>query len=120
MRPQAQAALGEIRSQFLQRMQETGQKFKGNQWNNRDVTQYLNANSAKLARVFSLSELQELKTLNDAGNILDVDRSYPDAAAQGHNLAVRGVIGALEHGGEALGGHIAGPARAMAAAVLMG
>jgi hypothetical protein len=113
VQPQAQAALGEIRSQFMQRMQEKGQAFKGNQWNNRGVTQYLNANSAKLAKVFSPSELQQLKTLNDAGNILDIDRAYPGSAVQGHNLLQRGAIKGVEHGGalvgEAIGSSLGAP-----------
>lgn len=52
MQPQAQAALAEIRSQFALRLQEQAQKLKG-AWNNRGVTQCLNQNSAKMAKVFS-------------------------------------------------------------------
>ena len=108
LQPQAQAALGEIRSQFALRLQEQAQKLKG-AWNNRGVTQYLNSNSAKLARVFSPSELQRMRTLNDAGNILDVDRSYPGAAVQGQNLIQRGAMAAVKHGGGVIGAHIGGP-----------
>jgi len=108
MQPQARAALGEIRSQFMLRMAEQAQKFKGN-WNAKGVTQYLSANSAKLAKVFSPSEVARMKTLNDAGNILDVDRSYPGATVQGHNLVQRGALAAIEHGAGAVGAHIAGP-----------
>jgi hypothetical protein len=114
LQPKAQAALGEIRSQFLQRMQEQGQAFKSNQWNNKGVTQYLNANSAKLAKVFSPSELQQIKTLNDAGNILSIDRSYGGSAVQGQNLLQRGAIAGVQHGATALGAHIGGPLGAMA------
>jgi hypothetical protein len=108
MQPQAQGALGEIRSQFMQRMQEQAQKYKG-PWNNRGVTQYLNNNSAKLAKVFSPAELQRMRTLNDAGHILEVDRSYPGAAAQGHNLATRLAVGAVKHGAGAIAAHVGGP-----------
>ena len=115
--PQARAALGEIRAQFALRLQEQAQKFKG-AWNNRGVTQYLNQNSAKLAQVFSPAELGRLHTLNRAGNILDVDRTYPGAAVQGHNLAVRGALGAIEHGAGAVGAHLAGPAGALAGEIV--
>lgn len=111
--PQAQDALSEIRSQFMLRMQEQGQKFKGNVWNNRGVSQYLNANSAKLAKVFSPADLRRLQTLNRAGNILDVDRTYPGAAVQSHNLAQRGILAGIERGGEFVGGHVGGPVGAM-------
>jgi hypothetical protein len=106
MQPQANAALGEIRSQLMQRMQEKAQTFKG-PWNNRGVTQYLNANSAKLAKVFSPSELERMRTLNDAGHVLAVDRSYPGTVVQGHNLMQRATIGAIKHGMAAAGGAIA-------------
>jgi hypothetical protein len=76
MRSRAQAALSEIRLQFALRLQEQAQKLKG-AWNNRGVTQYLNQNSAKMAKVFSHKELENFRKLNDAGNILNVDRSYP-------------------------------------------
>jgi hypothetical protein len=108
MRPQSLAALGEIRSQFMLRMQEAAGKYK-DAWNNRGVTQYLNNNSAKLAKVFSPAELRQIKALNDAGNILDVNRAYPGAAVQGHNLAARGALWTLQHGAGVAGAHIAGP-----------
>lgn len=113
---QAQGAINEIRAQALLRMQEQATKYK-DIWNNKGVTQYLNANSAKLARVFSTAELRRLRSLNDAGNILDVNRAYPGAAAQGHNLLVRGALGAIEHGTGAIGAHIAGPVGALAGEV---
>ena len=48
----ATAALGEIRSQLMLRMQEQAEKLKGN-WNNKGVTQYLNSNRLKLSKVFT-------------------------------------------------------------------
>jgi hypothetical protein len=108
MKPQAEAARAEIRAQFALRLQEQAQKLKG-AWNNRGVTQYLNQNSAKMAKVFSPKELENFRALNDAGNILDVDRSYPGAAVQGHNLAARLAISGIKHGGGVVGAHIAGP-----------
>jgi hypothetical protein len=103
----ATAAINELRSQFMLRMQEQAQKLKGDVWNNRGVSQYLNANSAKLARVFTPAELRQIGTLNDAGNVLDVNRSYPGAAVQGHNLIARGAIHGLQHGG-AMAGEVIG------------
>lgn len=93
-------------------MQEQAQKLKGDVWNNRGVSQYLNANSAKLARVFTPAELKQLRTLNDAGNILDVNRSYPGATVQGHNLLQRGALHGLQHG-RALAGEAIGSAMGM-------
>lgn len=119
LQTQAQAAIGEIRAQFMLRLQEQAQKLKG-AWNNRGVTQYLNTNSAKLAKVFSPAELERLKTLNSAGHILDVDRTYPGAAVQGHNLVMRGAIEGIKHGAGALGAHVAGPVGAMAGEVIGG
>jgi hypothetical protein len=119
MQPQAQAALAEIRSQFALRLQEQAQKLKG-AWNNRGVTQFLNQNTEKMAKVFTPKELENFRALNDAGNILDVDRSYPGAAVQGHNLAMRAAIGGIKHGAAAAGAHIAGPVGAVGGEMLGG
>ncbi|MGA7538976.1 MAG: hypothetical protein WBW93_09425 [Steroidobacteraceae bacterium] len=123
LQAQARQSLDEIRSQAMLRLQESAQRYKG-AWNNRGVTQYLNQNSAKLARLFTPRELERLHTLNRAGNILDVDRTYPGAAAQTANFAMRGLIGAVRHGGGYVGaalshgalGDVAGDAVGIAAA----
>jgi hypothetical protein len=47
-----------------------------------------------MAEVYSPEEMQRFKTLADAGDILLMDRTYPGAAAQTHNLAMRGVLAA--------------------------
>jgi hypothetical protein len=60
-------------------------------------------------RVRCPAELRQIKLLNDAGNVLDVDRSYPGAAVQGHNLAARGALLAVAHGATAAGVAMAGP-----------
>jgi hypothetical protein len=100
-----QAALNGIRSQAMLRLQEQAQRLKG-AWNSRGVTQYLNQNSAKPAKVFTPWELTKVSTLHDAGNTPDVDRTDPGAAAQQHNLAMRGLIGAVRHGAGYLGAHV--------------
>lgn len=84
------------------------------------MTQYLNQNSAKLAKAFTPAELERLKALNSAGHILDVDRTYPGAVVQGHNLAVRGAIAGIQLGAGAVGAHIAGPVGAVAGKMLGG
>jgi len=105
----ATAALNEIRSHMMARMQQVAQKFKDETWNNRGVSQFLNANSAKLAKVFTPEELRQIGVLNKAGNILDVNRSYKGSAVQKHNLAARIGLGALQKGG-ALAGEVVGSA----------
>jgi hypothetical protein len=45
------------------------------------------------------AELKQLRSLNDAGNILDVNRAYPGAVVQGHNLIQRDALHGLRHGG---------------------
>ncbi len=110
VQPAARNALNEIRAHFANRVDEIGNSMQG-MWNAKGVSQYLAANKLRMAEVFSPEELARYKTLNDAGNILRMDRSYPGAAAQGHNFAVRGVLGAVEHGATAGGavlGHIPG------------
>lgn len=111
LQPQAQAALAEIKSQFANKLHEAGTKH-ATQWNAKGVTQYLNANSARMKALFSDAELANFATLNDAGHILRFDSSYPGAAAQTHNLARSGMMQGIEHmatvGGASAGG-ILGP-----------
>lgn len=108
-----QDAINEIRAQFANKVSEAGNKTKG-QWNAKGVTQYLNANSARMAQVFNPEELQNFKDLNDAGHILKADQSYPGASVQEHNLVKQGVMGAVRAGGTAAGGAMAGGLGAIA------
>ena len=108
--PKAANALNEIRAHFANDVKAKGDSTKG-MWNEKAVHQYLADNNANMAQVFTPEEMQRFKTLHDAGNILRMDRSYPGAAAQGHNLVVGGAIKAVEHGGTMGGaalGHIPG------------
>lgn len=106
VQPSAASALNEIRSHFANRVEAAGNSTQG-MWNTKGVNEYLNKNQMKMAEVFSPEELGRFKTLADAGNILKMDRTYPGAAAQGHNLMQRGVLKLAEHAGEigALAGH---------------
>lgn len=108
LKPQAQAALSEIKAQFLNRMTDTARSRAG-QWGARDVSAYLNKNAAKLNRIFSKEEMAKINDLNEAGHILRVDSSYPGAAAQGHNLLRRGVMAGVRGSSAAGGALVGGP-----------
>lgn len=108
--PKAAQALNEIRAHYANDVKAKGDSTKG-MWNEKAVHQYLADNNANMTQVFTPEEMQRFKTLHDAGSILRMDRSYPGAAAQGHNLVVGGAIKAVEHGGTMGGaalGHVAG------------
>lgn len=108
--PQAATALNEIRAHFANEVKAKGDSTKG-MWNEKAVNQYLQDNNANMAQVFTPEELKRFQTLNDAGNILRMDRTYPGAAAQGHNFVVGGVLSGAEHGATVAGaalGHIPG------------
>lgn len=99
---QAANSLNEIRSQFMNEYRAAGNTTDG-MWNAKASNNYLLNNQARLAMVFSPQELQQIKVHNDAATYLRMDRSYPGAAAQGHNLAVRGALGLIQHGAGAAG-----------------
>lgn len=108
--PLAVKAYNEIRAHFANHVLAAGDSTQG-MWNAKAVNQYLSENRQRMAQVFTPDEMGRFKALNDAGGILRVDRTYPGAAAQGHNLVMRGVLGAAEHGATAAGallGHIPG------------
>jgi hypothetical protein len=86
-------ALNEIRAHFANRVEAAGNSTQ-NMWNAKAVNNYLSQNQMRMAHVFSPEEIRQFKTLNDAGNILRMDRSYPGAAAQEYNLRTRGVLAA--------------------------
>lgn len=107
IQPQAAQALSEIKAQFANKVQAIGTSQAG-QWNAKGVNQYLQNNAARMAKVFSPDEIAQFRNLNDAGNILAKDQSYPGAAAQTHNLLRSGVVGGLSTAGGATGATIGG------------
>jgi hypothetical protein len=112
LRPQADAAIAEIKAQFANRILQEGSKNKG-QWNAANVTKYLNDNNRKLGVLMEDKELaQMIKDLHDAGHIVKYDPSYPGAAIQAHNLIKLGaapLLGTLgASGGAAIGGSMFG------------
>ena len=103
LRPQADAAIAEIRAQFANRILEEGSKNKG-QWNAANITKYLNSNNRKLGILMEDKELaQMVKDLHDAGHILKYDPSYPGAAIQAHNLVKMGAAPLLGTVGGSIG-----------------
>ena len=103
VRPQADAAIAEIKAQFANRILQEGSKNKG-QWNAAGITKYLNDNNRKLGVLMEDKELaQMVKDLHDAGHIIKYDASYPGAAIQAHNLIKLGAAPLLGTLGGAAG-----------------
>lgn len=107
--PKAATALNEIRAHFASELKDRGDSTQG-MWNAKAVNKYLQDNNANMSQVFTPDEMRRFKTLNDAGNILKMDRTYPGAAAQGHTFVQKGltVVGKHAEGAGALLGHIPG------------
>jgi hypothetical protein len=104
LRPQADAAIAEIRAQFANRILQEASKNK-DQWNAAGVTKYLNQNNRKLGVLMEDKELaQMVKDLHDAGHILKYDSKYPGAAVQASNLIKMGAIPVMTGLGGTVGG----------------
>jgi hypothetical protein len=104
LRPQADAAIAEIKGQFANRLLEAAFKNEG-QPNAKNITKYLNSNNRKLGLLFEDKEIaQMVKDFHDAAHILKYDASYPGAAIQAHNLVKMGVPTLLGTMGSAAGG----------------
>jgi hypothetical protein len=104
LRPQADAAIAEIRAQFANRILQEASKNK-DQWNAVGVTKYLNQNNRKLGVLMEDKELaQMVKDLHDAGHILKYDSKYPGAAVQASNLIKMGAIPVMTGLGGTVGG----------------
>lgn len=108
LQPMAQDALAEIKAQYAHNVKGIGANQQG-QWNAKGVSQYLNNNSARMRVLFQPDEMKQFGTLNDAGNILAKDQSYPGAYAQAHNLLRAGVTHGITSGLTAAGGAVGGP-----------
>lgn len=119
LQPMAADALAEIKAQYAHNVKDIGGSQAG-QWNAKGVQKYLSNNSARMATVFDPDEMKSFGTLNDAGNILAKDQSYPGAFAQQQNLMRAGVAHAITSGATAAGGMVAGPLGSVAGAVLGG
>jgi hypothetical protein len=108
VRPQADAAIAEIRAQFANRILQEGSKPKG-EWGAQNITKYLNDNSRKLGVLMEDREIaQMVKDLHDAGHVLKKDTSYPGAAIQAHNLVRLGAAPLLGTIGTSVGTAIGG------------
>ena len=112
IQPSGDAALAEIRAHLASKVADAGQSTSG-MWNAKAVSQVLSKNSARLQSVFDPVELSKFDDLDQAGQILKKDQSYPGAAVQEHNLVQRGAMEALRTGGTALGAHLFGPVGAV-------
>jgi hypothetical protein len=95
LQPEAQAALGEIKSQFLNKILDAGTQTGGTPskfWKFRDVNKFFKANTAKMPMVFSPEEMEEIKDIQRAGNINGSDTNYPGTAASVSNAIKAGLM----------------------------
>jgi soluble lytic murein transglycosylase-like protein len=85
LKPQAQAAISEIKAHFLNKAHEAfeGSAAKG--------TKYLNANKEVMNRLFSPEEMAKINDYNSLAHILKTDTGYKGSAVQKENLAKRGI-----------------------------
>jgi hypothetical protein len=108
LQPQAQTALNEIKAHMAAKVADAG-KSTSSMWNAKGVTQTLTKNSARMQGLFTPDEMAKFGDLNDAGNILKKDQSYPGAAVQEHNLVRAGAMGVMRSGAAAAGAYLGGP-----------
>lgn len=123
IQPQAQAALGEIKAQFANKVLDAGSQPVG-QWGAKGVSRVLNNNAKRMSILFEPDELARFADLNDAGHILSHSQAYPGAAVQEFNLLQRGAMGAaraaIAAGGAAVGGPVGAGAADLAGSGLIG
>lgn len=112
LQPAGQQALAEIKAELIRKIYKAGD-YGGTQngpsvWNAANVTRELNANKSKMALVFSPDELDKIKTLHDAGHIIQTPMAYKGATAQGYNYIQKGVLAGLPAGGAGIGSMFGG------------
>ena len=114
----SQQAIAEIKAEMMRKIYRAGDSG-GTQngpsvWNSANVTRELNANKSKMALIFSPAELDKIKTLHDAGHVIQTPMAYKGAAAQGYNYMQGGVLAGLPAGAAGLGALLGGPLGATA------
>jgi hypothetical protein len=104
LQPQAQKAIGEIKSQFANQIAEIG--GKGEFWDAPAVSKYLKANNLRLRVLTGDPQMaRSLTVLNDGGHFLRMDNGYKGAAIQFKNMYDSPLIsGAAQSLGGAIGG----------------
>lgn len=119
LQPDAQAAIGEIKSHLLNKILQAGTQTSrgvGAQiWGTDRVAQVLRTHAGKFRLAFEGDpEAQAgIENLSNAGQILRVDPSYPGADAQAANAMKRGLVSRTL-------GHLGGSAGAAAGAAIGG
>jgi hypothetical protein len=101
------AAVNEIKAHMASKIADVGQGTQS-LWNANGVTQAIAKNKQRLGALFDPDELSKIDDLNQAGQILKKDQSYPGAAAQTHNLMRQGAMGAITAGSTAAGHVVSG------------
>lgn len=87
-----------LRDEFSAQALRQGQKIERG-WDQKSFAQFLQQNEQKMAAVFNEPTMQRWQDLNDAGNLLKMDRSYPGANAQMvNNNTLRQIGGRVAEG----------------------
>jgi hypothetical protein len=105
LQPQGDAAINEIKAHLASKVADAGQGTSS-MWNAKGVSQMLAKSRERMGLVFDPEEMTKFDDLDQAGNILKKDQSYPGAAVQAHNLVRKGAMGAITAGSTGLG-HVA-------------
>jgi hypothetical protein len=106
LQQQAQKAIAEIKSQFVNTIAQIG--GKGEFWNAPAVTKYLKDNNRSLRILTQDPEMARMLTvLNDGGHFLRMDNGYKGAAIQFKNMYENPLVsGTAQTLGGALGGAV--------------
>lgn len=124
LKPLADKAIKEIQAHWAEKLLDRGTGTTPDaMWNAPRVTNEIRVNAEKIAKAFEDNPrlLYDIKDLQEAGNILRVNMSYPGASAQAANAVKRGAMTNLIRPASAsVGGSIGaifGPAGAGAGAM---
>lgn len=85
----AAAAINEIKGHMAARLADAGGAGRDGMWDPYKYNKQLDKYSLKMPAVFNKpGEMERFHTINNAGNILRMDKTYPGAGAQIHNTGI--------------------------------
>lgn len=109
----AAAAIREIKGHMAAKLHDAGSSKIQGGWDAKSFYKQLNDYSLKMPSIFGSKELGDWKTVNDASNILRMDRTYKGAKVEEHNIglgaSMRAKAGTLARGAVDVGAHHALP-----------
>ncbi len=95
-------AMNALRGHMAARLHDAGVSKVQGAWDPKSYYNKVNADSLKLPMIFKPKEIENIRTVNRAGNVLKMDKTYKGAEVEAQNIGIvgkgRAALGKAAHG----------------------